>query len=90
MAGITPSQRLQRSVLLAPAAIAKAAATQVKLPEEQWMLRQSKQVRTSYVKEVLDRGGEERLAQIWLLRQPQDIRESYIKHVLESGDHTLG
>ena len=90
MPAITPAQRLQRSVLLAPAAIAKAAATQVKLPEEQWMLRQSKHVRASYVSEVLDRGGEERLAQIWLLRQPQDVRESYIRHVLESADHTPG
>jgi hypothetical protein len=90
MAAITPAQRLQRSVLLAPAAIAKAAATQVKRPEEVWMLRQSKHVRASYVREVLDAGGHERLAQIWLLRQPQEIRESYIREVLESGDHSLG
>jgi hypothetical protein len=90
MAGITPAQRLQRSVLLAPAAIAKAAATQVKLPQEQWMLRQAKSVRASYVREVLDQGGTERLAQIWILRQPQDVRESYIREVLESGDHPLG
>ena len=90
MAGITASPRLQRSVLLSPAPIAKAAATQVKEPEEQWMLRQSRKVRASYVKEVLDRGGHERLAQIWLLRQPSAIRESYIRHVLDHGDGTLG
>jgi hypothetical protein len=90
MAAITPAQRLQRSVLLAPAAIAKAAATQVKLPEEVWMLRQSKQVRASYVHEVLDRGGDERLAQIWILRQSQEVRESYIREVLQDGDGTLG
>jgi hypothetical protein len=90
MAVITPAQRLQRSVLLAPAAICKAAATQVKRPEEIWMLRQSKQVRTTYVHEVLDRGGDERLAQIWLLRQPQEVRESYIEYVLESDDQALG
>ena len=90
MAGFTPSQRLQRSVLLAPGAIAKAASTQVKRPEEVWMLRQSKRVRVSYVAEVLDRGGHEHLAQIWLLRQTQDIRESYIREVLESSDGTLG
>lgn len=90
MAGITPSQRLQRSVLLAPAAIARAAATQVKLPEEQWMLRQSKRIRVSYVKDVLDRGGGDRLAQIWMLRQPENVRDSYIREVLESGDGTLG
>ena len=90
MAGITAGPRLQRSVLLAPAPIAKAAATQVKEPEEQWMLRQSKKVRASYVRDVLDRGGHERLAQIWLLRQPKEIRESYIRHVLSDGDGTLG
>jgi hypothetical protein len=90
MAGITPAQRLQRSVLLAPAAIARAAASQVKEPEERWMLRQPKEVRASYVREVLDRGGDERLAEIWMLRQPDDVRESYIRHVLDTGDGTLG
>lgn len=92
MAGMTATRRLQRSVLMAPAAIARAAATQVKLPEEAWMLRQPRRVRASYVREVLDRGGEERLAQIWILRQPEAVRESYISEVLESGDGdgTLG
>jgi hypothetical protein len=47
------------------------------------MLRQSDVTRASYVKEVLDRGGDERLAEIWMLRQPQKVRESYIKQVLE-------
>jgi hypothetical protein len=90
MAGITASQRLQRSVLLAPVAVARVAATQVKEPEEQWMLRQARDVRASYVHEVLDRGGEERLAQIWLLRQPEAVRESYIREVLDTGDDPLG
>lgn len=90
MAGITVTARLQRSVLLAPAAIAKAAATQVREPEERWMLRQSRRVRVSYVKQVLDLGGQEHLAQIWLLRQKTEVRESYIRHVLDDGDGTLG
>ena len=47
------------------------------------MLRQSDAVRLSYVREVLDRGGDERLAEIWMLRQPESVRESYIKQVLE-------
>jgi DNA-binding TFAR19-related protein (PDSD5 family) len=59
------------------------AATQAKDPVEQWMLRQSQATRQSYVREVLDRGGDERLAEIWMLRQPQAVRESYIKDVLE-------
>jgi hypothetical protein len=37
------------------------------------------------VREVLDRGGDERLAEIWMLRQPDAIRESYITQVLEPG-----
>jgi hypothetical protein len=59
------------------------AATQAKDPVEQWMLRQPQPTRQSYVREVLDRGGDERLAEIWMLRQPQAVRESYIKDVLE-------
>jgi len=72
MAPITASHRIQRSVLLAPAAIAKAAATQVKEPEEQWMLRQSKKVRASYVRDVLDRGGHERQYQRMLADHGDD------------------
>jgi hypothetical protein len=47
------------------------------------MLRQSQATRRSYVREVLDRGGDERLAEIWMLRQPDAVRESYIRDVLE-------
>jgi hypothetical protein len=47
------------------------------------MLRQPDATRASYVKDVLDRGGDERLAEIWMLRQPEAVRESYIKQVLE-------
>ncbi len=61
------------------------AATQAKDPVERWMLRQPPATRQSYVEEVLDRGGDERLAEIWMLRQPAQVRESYIKDVLEPG-----
>ena len=47
------------------------------------MLRQSDATRASYVRDVLDRGGDERLAEIWMLRQPEAVRESYVKEVLE-------
>lgn len=47
------------------------------------MLRQSTQTRNSYVREVLDRGGDDILVEIWMLRQPQEVRESYIHQVLE-------
>ena len=61
----------------------KAAASQTRVPVEQWMLRQPRRVRDSYVREVIDRGGDERLAEIWMLRQTDAVRESYIKEILE-------
>jgi hypothetical protein len=75
--------RLARQVLRAPAFVRKVAARQAKEPVEQWMLRQPDATRASYVKEVLDRGGDQRLAEIWMLRQPEKTRESYIREVLE-------
>ena len=78
-----PPHRLARHVLRAPGFVRRMAATQAKDPVEQWMLRQSQKTRESYVKEVLDRGGDERLAEIWMLRQPQAVRESYITDVLQ-------
>ena len=59
-----------------------AAARQARDPVEQWMLRQPRSVRASYVAEVLEKGGDERLAEVWMLRQPEAVRESYIGQVL--------
>ena len=78
-----PPHPLARHVLRAPGFVRKAAATQTKDPVEQWMLRQSQATRQSYVREVLDKGGDERLAEIWMLRQPTPVRESYIEEVLQ-------
>jgi hypothetical protein len=75
--------RLARHVLRAPGLIRRAAATQTKDPVEQWMLRQRPETRDSYVRDVLDKGGDDRLAEIWMLRQPQEVRESYIAEVLQ-------
>ena len=46
------------------------------------MLRQPRRVRDSYVRDVIDRGGDERLAEIWMLHQPDAVRKSYVKEVL--------
>jgi hypothetical protein len=75
--------RMARLVLRGPALLRRAAASTVREPEERWMLRQPRTVRASYVREVLDRGGDERLAEIWMLRQGQAVRDSYIREVLE-------
>jgi hypothetical protein len=77
------SDRLARRVLRAPSFVRRMAATQAKDPVEQWMLRQSDATRASYIKDVLDKGGGPKLAEIWMLRQPDRIRESYIAEVLE-------
>jgi hypothetical protein len=78
------TNRFARAVLLGPDVLSRAAASRAPLPEEQWMLRQAKSVRASYVREVLDRGGDvEKLAEIWMLLQPDDVRESYVREVLE-------
>jgi hypothetical protein len=71
-------------VLLGPDVLSRAAASRTNLPEERWMLRQSKAVRASYVREVLDKGGDVELrSQIWMLGQSEDVRESYARDVLE-------
>ena len=76
------ADRLARQVLRAPAFVRRAAAARVSDPVERWMLRQPDATRASYVCDVLDRGGDDRLAEIWMLRQPDAVRESYVEEVL--------
>jgi hypothetical protein len=71
-------------VLLGPDVLSRAAASRAVLPEERWMLRQSKAIRASYVREVLDVPGDnELLTQIWMLLQSDTVRASYVREVLE-------
>jgi hypothetical protein len=74
---------LARRVLLGPDFVARAAAGRATKREEAWMLSQPRKVRSSYVREVLDRGDGSVHAEIWMLRQSNAVRESYIKQVLE-------
>lgn len=74
-----PPEWLVKRVLLGPAPLRKAAAAQAADEKERWMLRQSTEVRRSYVREVLERGGNE---EAWMLRQPDHVRESYVSEVL--------
>jgi hypothetical protein len=76
------AERLARSMLLAPAVVTRTAA-RAREAEEAWMLRQPRSVRESYVREVVDRGGDALHAEIWMLRQPDGVRESYVREVLE-------
>jgi len=73
-----------RTILLAPAALAKAAALAAKTPEERWMLAQPREVRRSYVKQVLDRPNDPNAQERWMLRQSDAVRLSYIRDVLDA------
>lgn len=75
--------RIDRTVLLAPAAVARAAALATSAPEERWLLKQPRRVRASYVKKVLDAETEPNAEEIWMLRQSKAVRESYIREVLD-------
>jgi hypothetical protein len=70
-------------VLLGPDLVARAVAGRAGKREEVWMLTQSREVRQSYVREVVDRGGHPVHAQIWMLRQTKVVRESFVRLVLE-------
>ena len=73
----------ERRVLLAPAAVARAAARVAKEPEQRWMLCQPPSVRRSYVDEVLDAGASQEL---WMLSQPRTVRLSFVRDVLARRD----
>jgi chorismate-pyruvate lyase len=73
----------ERSILLSPAPVARAAALAARLPEQRWMLSQPREVRRSYAAKVLDHPDPARRQEIWMLRQPRPVRESYISTVLE-------
>ena len=76
-------RRLQRSILLAPRLVSGAAARAAAAREEAWMLKQPRRVRESFVREVVDRGGDALREEIWMLRQNEAVRESYVREVLE-------
>lgn len=78
---------VERQVLLAPDAVARAASNVVRGRVERWMLRQPRSVRRSYVFEVLAPGDDRELReQRWMLLQPDAVRVSYVTEVLEGGE----
>lgn len=74
---------LARSVLLAPDAVARAAAAATRDREQRWMLNQPRRVRASFARAVLDHDHQALRAEMWMLRQDDDVRESYVRTVLE-------
>lgn len=80
--GALDRRAITRRVLLGPSFVRRIAATRANEAVEAWMLAQSREIRESYVREVLDKGDDPVLAEIWMLRQERDVRESYIREVL--------
>ena len=72
---------LERTILLAPDAVARRAAAYAPDREQAWMLRQSREVRVDFHRQAFGRG--ETAERAWMLRQPDHVRESYISEVLE-------
>jgi hypothetical protein len=74
-----PPEWLVKRVLLGPAPVRKAAASRATDETERWMLLQPAAVRQSFVREVLEKGGDE---DAWMLLQPDAVRRSYVADVL--------
>jgi hypothetical protein len=74
--------RAARALLLAPGSVARAASRCTRSREERWMLCQPREVRRSYVEEVVDRPDDARAQERWMLSQPDVVRLSYVKDVL--------
>jgi hypothetical protein len=72
---------IEREILLAPDIICRAAAAATSGRAQQWMLGQPRDVRRSYVHEVIDVGGGELEQRIWMLRSPAAVRASYLLEV---------
>jgi hypothetical protein len=73
-----------RSILLAPAAVAKAVALAVSTRQERWMLAQPRDVRRSYVEAVLDQPDDPNAQERWMLLQSDAVRHSYVRDVLDA------
>ena len=75
----------EKKVLAAPDAIARAAAALAADEEQRWMLRLPREVRRSFITEVLERGQGRREAQErWLLLADEATRRSYVDEVLDA------
>ncbi len=76
----------EKQLLLAPDAVARAAAPMAPDAEARWMLRQPRALRRSFAEEVFGREDEQLRQQAWMLRQPREVRESFVEHVLMKQD----
>jgi hypothetical protein len=75
---------VERALLLSPGPVARAAGRMAKTPEERWMLCQPREVRRSYVEQVVDRPDDENAQERWMLSQTDDVRMPYVRYVLDA------
>ena len=75
---------IARLLMLAPDPVARAAALAAPMPEERWMLCQSREIRRSYVEQVVDRPEDEHAQERWMLVQADEVRMSYVREVLDT------
>jgi hypothetical protein len=72
-----------RLALLAPDAVVHRLAGREADPERRWLLAQPREVRASFVREVLDGPGDRRAQERWLLLQDDAVRRSFVAEVLD-------
>jgi hypothetical protein len=68
-----------RAVLLGPDVVTRTLAGRERDPQRRWLLRRPRDVRRSFLEEVVDNGGHE---ERWMLLQDAETRESYVEEVL--------
>ncbi len=73
-----------RAVLLAPDAVARAAASLDADRQRRWLLRQPREIRRSFAEEVIDAGGTKRQQERWLLLQNKATRLSFVTEVIDA------
>jgi hypothetical protein len=71
-----------RAILLAPNPVARTVALAASTPEQRWMLAQPREVRRSYVAQVVDQPADPDAQMRWMLGQTDAVRHSYVKDVL--------
>lgn len=68
-----------RAVLGGPDFIAHRLAGSQSDPQQRWMLRRPRDVRRSFLRDVIEGGGDQ---ERWMLLQPDTVCSSYVEEVL--------
>ena len=72
-----------RAVLLGPDMVARALAGRERDPQRRWLLRRPREVRRSFLEDVIEGGADE---ERWMLLADRETRSSYVADVLEADD----